>query len=158
MNKIDRLISNNKYLSYINQINEKEIDREFCRHGIEHCLDVARISYIMNLENNLGFDKEIIYATALLHDIGRASEYENGNYHDKAGGEIARELLLGTGFNEDEIVKICQAITEHRSINDSNPLSSLLYKADKLSRNCFACKVYDKCYWQEEIKNKGIII
>lgn len=158
MNKIDRLLSNNKFMSYMQQINEKETDREFCRHGIEHCLDVARISYIINLENDLGLDKEIIYAMALLHDIGRACEYENGVLHDQAGGEIARELLIDAGFIKEDVNQICQAITEHRNINDSHPLSSLLYKADKMSRNCFTCKVYEKCYWHEETKNKGIII
>ena len=32
----------------------------------------------------------------------------------------------------------------------------ILTKADKLSRNCFACKAYDECYWEENLKNKVI--
>ena len=32
---------------------KKEEDRIFCIHDIEHCLDVARISYILAFENGI---------------------------------------------------------------------------------------------------------
>ena len=38
---------------------------------MEHFLDVARLMYIYNLEDQAGFSKEMIYAAGLLHDIGR---------------------------------------------------------------------------------------
>lgn len=176
MIKIDALMLNNKFVSYMEQIKDKEIDREYCKHGIEHSLDVARISYIINLENSLGFDKEVIYGAALLHDIGRVCEYQNGTSHDKAGAMIAKELLTEVGFDNDDVELICEAIINHRESNKCNnedctqiiseedkqetysDLSGLLYKADKLSRNCFSCGVYDKCYWPEDLKNKKINI
>lgn len=43
---------------------------------MEHFLSVARISYLMVLEKNLDIPKDIIYATAFLHDMGRADQYE----------------------------------------------------------------------------------
>ncbi len=43
----------------------------YCRHGLEHLLDVARISYIQVLEDGLDYDENVLYAAALLHDIGK---------------------------------------------------------------------------------------
>ena len=39
---------------------EAEKDRIFCRHTMEHFLDVARLMYIYDLEDGAGIDKEII--------------------------------------------------------------------------------------------------
>lgn len=43
---------------------------------MSHLLDVARIAYIRNLEKGYGFRKDVIYAAAVLHDIGKALQYE----------------------------------------------------------------------------------
>lgn len=43
---------------------------------MEHFLDVARLMYIYNLEDQAGFSKEMIYAAGLLHDIGRYEQME----------------------------------------------------------------------------------
>ena len=34
--------------------------------------------WIKNLEEQLKFDSEVIYAPALLHDIGKDEQYESG--------------------------------------------------------------------------------
>ncbi|MGN0395668.1 MAG: HD domain-containing protein, partial [Coprococcus sp.] len=81
MDKINAILNNHEYRSYINKIKENETDRRFCCHGIEHCLDVARIAYIINLEEKLDIKKELIYAAALLHDIGRADKSDAGKNH-----------------------------------------------------------------------------
>ena len=47
-------------------------------------------------------------------------------------------------------------VTDTETTN--NNLEYVLYKADKLSRNCFACKMYDACYWTEETKNHTILV
>ena len=73
-------------------------DRIFCRHTPEHFLDVARLMYIYSLENKLNLSREIIYATALLHDIGRAQQYLSGISHDIAGAEIAGKILDRSAF------------------------------------------------------------
>ena len=73
---------------------EAEKDRIFCRHTMEHFLDVARLMYIYDLEDGAGIDKEIIYAAALLHDIGRFRQYEEGVPHDVASAQIATVILL----------------------------------------------------------------
>lgn len=37
---------------------------------------------------NMEEQKELVYVCALLHDIGRASQYEEGIHHSKAGAAI----------------------------------------------------------------------
>lgn len=157
MKRIDKILSNDSYKSYISYIENKEKSRRFCCHGMEHCLDVARIAYIISLEENMEIDKELIYAAALLHDIGRAMEYKDGSPHHETGAEIAEKILGHTDFSSDEIKTICHAIACHKSESDGDGLCSLLYRADKLSRCCFNCEAYDECYWDEGMKSKTIL-
>ena len=74
--KYKRILKNRSYTSLIENIEKKERNRFFCRHGMEHLIAVARIAYIISLEEESGISKDIIYAASLLHDIGRAEERE----------------------------------------------------------------------------------
>ena len=60
----------------------------FCRHGLEHLLDVARLMYIYDREAEFGIAQETLYAAALLHDIGRAVSYRDGTPRDEAGARL----------------------------------------------------------------------
>ena len=68
MERINKISEHPLWKLNMTQLKEAERDRIFCKHGIEHLLDVARIAYIENLEQNCGVSKEGIYAAALLHD------------------------------------------------------------------------------------------
>ena len=50
MNKVNEIINNKLFIDKIQKLKLIEKDRIFCKHGIEHLLDVARIAYIKNLE------------------------------------------------------------------------------------------------------------
>ena len=93
--------------------------------------------YIYALEEHLELPKELIYAAALLHDIGRAQQYQYNIPHDIAGVEIAREILTDLHFTEQEKELILSSIGQHRKGDSCSTLAALLYKADKQSRNCF---------------------
>ncbi len=54
------------------------------------------LPYIRALEENYPVSKELIYCTALLHDIGRARQYEDGTPHDEAGCDYRRTDFKGT--------------------------------------------------------------
>jgi HD superfamily phosphodiesterase len=152
--KINLIIENHIFQKNLLEIEIFEEHREFCKHDLQHFLDVARIMYIMNLENIFNLPKHIIYATALLHDIGRAEQYENGNPHDIASVQIAKNILLQCKYDTREINEILEAITKHRdNLGNPNRLTYLLYKCDKLSRNCLHCKATINCNWQENKKN-----
>ncbi|MDU2490460.1 MAG: HD domain-containing protein [Clostridium celatum] len=152
MDNIDAIMNNKLYNEALEKLSEYERDREFCNHTIEHFIDVSRIAYIMVLEEKLSVSKEVIYAIGLLHDIGRVRQYEEGINHDIASVEMSREILKETSFTEQEINIILNGIANHRKESD-NKLEEIIYKADKLSRQCFNCKAEKECYWSSEKKN-----
>ena len=117
---------------------------------------MARLAYIHALESHASASKELIYCTALLHDIGRAEQYRSGIPHDEAGAQIAEQILRELSFDPSEIQEITSAIREHRNAARSDTLSSLIYDADKASRNCFSCPAEKECYWSAEKKNLTI--
>ena len=152
MNNIDVIMSNKLYKEALKKLSEYERDREFCNHTIEHFIDVARIAYIMVLEEDLKVSKEVIYAIGLLHDIGRVKQYEEGIHHDIASVDMSREILKETSFTEEEVKIILNGIANHRKESD-NKLEEIIYRADKLSRQCFSCKAENECYWSKDKKN-----
>lgn len=91
-----------------------EADRRFCRHGMQHLIDTARLAYLFALESSADLPKDVIYAAALLHDIGRAEQYRNGTPHDVAGCAAAEPILAECGFAEEERDMILTAIGSHR--------------------------------------------
>ena len=157
MENVNKILNHPKYKKLLVELNDLEKHREFCNHTLEHFLDVARISYITILEKGLNYSKEVVYTIALLHDIGRVLEYNNGIDHHKGSAIIAKDLLEETTFTKEEKELIIKAIKNHRK-ECEDELSKIIYKSDKLSRNCFNCKAYSKCYWDKEKKNKGITI
>lgn len=158
MDRVDLILGNPKYQEYIDKIKQAEEKRIFCLHNMNHFLDVARIAYIMNLEENLQISKELIYATALLHDIGRFLQYEDGTPHEKASVLLAPEILAETGFDEREQAEILRAIREHRNreVAEEKNLASIIYRADKASRACFACEAESQCDWEKSKKNMRV--
>lgn len=165
MDRINAIIQHPLYQEYYKKLENREKDRIFCRHQMEHLLDVARIAYISSMEQGLGIEKELIYAAALLHDIGKYEQYENGIPHEIASAEVAEQILKDLsgpaedGFSGKEIRQILSAIRNHRDPGKARePLERLIYQSDKLSRNCFACPAEKQCNWEEEKKNRKISI
>nr|WP_274604494.1 HD domain-containing protein [Anaerostipes hadrus] len=121
-------------------------------------MSVARISYLMILEKRLSVSKDIIYATALLHDLGRADQYEKGISHEEAGAILAEEILTDCGYTREERKFMTDTILRHRDMKEeSESFASIFYRADKLSRDCIHCKARQECYWPEEKKNNKYI-
>ena len=152
MDRVNQIWKHPLYQTELHKLQLLEADREFCRHTPEHFLDVARLAYIRALEENYSVSKELIYCTALLHDIGRARQYEDGTPHDEAGAVIAEQILKELGFSPEEIQAIVSAIRGHRAETNQTILGQLIYRADKKSRNCFSCKAEPECYWSSAKK------
>ena len=93
MERLNTVLRHPLYQQYYKELREEERDRIFCCHQMEHLLDVARIAYIRNLENTLGYSKELLYTTAILHDIGKALQYKEKIPHEIAGAQIAEKIL-----------------------------------------------------------------
>lgn len=156
MDKINEILQNDIFKLNMEKLEKLEENRAFCRHGINHSLDVARIAYIMTLENGFDYSKDIIYAIALLHDIGRVMQYEKGVSHHEGSVILAEEILKNTSYDDEEISIIIEAIKNHRNKENASEFNKLIFKSDKLSRNCFMCKSYDECYWDSNKKNNII--
>lgn len=160
-NVIERIRRHPLFQSYYKRLEQAEQDRHFCCHQMNHLLDVARIAYIQNLEQNLGFSKTMIYAAALLHDIGKVRQYEEGIPHETASADIAKIILrdVSDKIGAQEQKEILQAILEHRRYREEmSSFGKLLYLSDKKSRQCFVCPAEAECNWSIEKKNMEIEI
>lgn len=118
MRRVHAIEDSFAFRGHMRRIEDAEQTREFCKHGMTHLLDVARIAWIFNLERGLGFDREVVYAAALLHDLGRSEQYATGEDHDVAGARIAADILDslpdGLRFDADERAVILAAVSGHR--------------------------------------------
>ena len=74
MEKVNKILDHNIYKEYLRRLEIYEEKRQFCRHNLDHFLDMSRIAYMMVLENKLDYSKEVVYAIGLLHDIGRVEQ------------------------------------------------------------------------------------
>ncbi|MBP3603187.1 MAG: HD domain-containing protein [Lachnospiraceae bacterium] len=160
MKRINQILELDSYRKYLKKNEKAEEDRKFCHHDMAHFLDVARIAMILNEKEDYGIEEEFIYAAALLHDIGRWKQYKDGTPHEEASAELAPEILAKCGFSPEEISVIVTAISHHRNskIMDDKDLNGLLYRADKLSRPCFACKEEKNCNWKADKKNMRLVL
>jgi len=158
LNRINALLEDTLFKESLARIEKWEQKREFCRHDLRHFLDVARIAYILLLESgeiskfmeehNFSYRsaREIVYVSALLHDIGRWKQYETGEDHAQASASMAVEILKRAGFGELEISLATEAIREHRQKGgDRTLLGASLFRGDKLSRMCFNCGANNAC-------------
>ncbi|MGL5085518.1 MAG: HD domain-containing protein [Clostridium sp.] len=157
MDRVNKILNSERYQNLLNRLDKLEANRIFCKHNIEHFLDLARIAYIKVLEDNLNYNKEVIYAIALLHDIGRVDEYEKGISHHEASSDIAKDILMDIDFSSEEKILIIECIEGHRN-DGAGELSQIISKSDKLSRLCFSCPAEKSCYWNKEKKNMIIKI
>lgn len=155
MDRIQKILKHGLFREHLRKNREAEADRIFCRHDLPHFLDVARIGYILDLEEHLEIEKEWIYAAALLHDLGKHLQYEQKIPHEQSGAEIARTILADCGFSEKETGVIVSAIETHRDRDAAavKDLNGILYRADKLSRACYACDAEKQCRWEDSQKN-----
>jgi len=156
MTRVDKIFNHPLCKSILSEIELLEKDRIYCLHGFEHAMSVARIAYILALEEYVPIRKDIIYASALLHDLGRAAQYKSNLDHTEESVKIAEQILPECGFCEEEISDIIPAIRSHGEENGVG-LASLLQRADKLSRMCLVCKSIASCKWKRNELNLNIL-
>ncbi|MGI6010133.1 MAG: HD domain-containing protein [Ruminococcus sp.] len=156
MERVNRIWNHPLYQKHLKSLLEAEQERAFCRHTVEHFLDVARLTYIFVLEAGISIPKDVIYGAALLHDIGRRQQYDHGIPHEKASAEIAGQILPECGYTEEESREILNAVLSHRRKEEGENFNTLMYRADKMSRLCFGCPSEPQCDWSAEKKNMTI--
>ena len=161
MERYQRIIEDEVYITHIRRTEEYEKDRAFGHHDMQHFLDVARVGMLINLTEGYNIPKDMIYAAALLHDVGRDVQYEDGTPHDIASVDITKDIFtrIGDIYTKEEQEEILAAIGDHRNkdIRTEKSLAGLLYRADKESRPCYFCKAYEECNWKPDKKNDCLI-
>ena len=152
LERVNKIINNDEYRQLVDEVKELEKDRIYCRHGMDHYLDVARIASLISLDEGFGIERDVIYAAALLHDIGRVQQYKDGTEHEIAGAALATPILHECGYTEDESAAIIKAIAYHgdETVAGDRDLTGLLYRADKASRKCYMCDAVDTCHKPKE--------
>lgn len=154
MKNRQQILNHDLYKKYLKEIHELEIGRVFCLHNMEHLVDVENIMYKLNMKYELGYEKKLIYGAALLHDIGKSSQYKDGMEHTIIGAQIATDILRDCNYSKTEIEIISSAIKAHSGFTETIGFSELLRKADKLSRKCYQCEAVSMCKWPKEMRNK----
>lgn len=178
MRYVVELLHNQEYRQRLSRLGKLEEERVYCGHDMRHFTDVARLAQLRNLTENMKQDKEMIYLYALLHDMGRVAEYEQGISHAEASAEYAGEILVHIGYPQEKTAVIQHAIRGHRGVAEqfgtgrfvaagnaakcsppeedrqADTFTALMKWADKASRMCFLCEAQDTCKWSNEQKNK----
>ena len=127
MERVNRILRHPLYQSLLRELREAEAERIFCGHDMEHFLAVARLAWIENLQEHSGIAREMIYAAALLHDMGRVRQYRDGTEHHEESARIAARILPECGFSEEEREAITKAILFHRQDGEEGAAGTELF-------------------------------
>ncbi len=162
MEKVNHILFDEDYRFHLMKNSTLEESRVFCGHDIEHSLAVARLTYLLLLEEGCRFiSKEVAYGAGLLHDLGRWKEYEEGGDHALHSAALAGPILEKAGFDASERELIVKAIAHHRRKipgEHRSPLSTALYRADGLARSCFDCPARNECRGLEKRPHRDRLI
>jgi uncharacterized protein len=111
----------------------EELSKSGGAHRFDHILRVHKIA--MHIGEQEGANMRVLSAAAILHDVGRPREKEEGISHSILSGTMSKGILAELGYQQYEIASIIDAIRTHRFSEGLEPNSlegQILSDADKL--------------------------
>lgn len=123
-----------RFKEKFSQAMKRYFDRDVKR--IQHALKVAR--FAEEIARQEGGNPLVVLGSAYLHDIGiheAEKKYGSslGEYQEKEGPPIAKDLLKRTGLKAELIDEICDIISHHHHPREEETLNfQILYEADWL--------------------------
>jgi len=103
-------------------------------HDEQHIYRV--LYYALDIASYFELDKDVLIASALLHDIGRNAQFKNQKLdHALVGSKMAYEYLIGQKWPDKKAEHVKDCISTHRYRNDKEPVTieaKILFDSDKL--------------------------
>jgi len=108
----------------LNFVGKLKYRTSYGQNAYDHCMEVAYLSGIMAAE--LGLDQNLAKRAGLLHDVGKAADFEMDGSHVEIGSRLAKK------YGEPEVV--INSIESHHGDTDAKSIIALLVQsADTLS-------------------------
>jgi HD domain len=81
-----------------------------------HCFRSYAWGALLGTVDGIGWDPELLYAAAMLHDLGLTERYDIGGSFESDGAAAAREILADVGLLQSAVETVAEAIHLHMHV------------------------------------------